>query len=494
MAEVEGTWLTERAVFPRDFLWGAATAAYQIEGAWDEDGKGESNWDRWSHTPGKIQGGGTGDLAVDHYHRWAEDVSLMQQLGLNAYRCSIAWSRVQPDGRGALNPRGLAFYGRLFDALLAAGIEPFVTLCHYDIPQALEDRGGWVNRGIVERFAEYAGAMVRQYGDRVTHWVTINEPICIAEGHYASTIEPPGLGDPQAGIQVAHHLLLGHGRALQAIKGAGGSHQQVGLVCNLYPIQPYGGGALDGADHDVARRVSLDTGVKAGDAPTGEADMAAAVRLMDGYVNRWWLDPIYYGRYPQDIWEDRPYLPVAQEGDLAIIGTRPDFMGVNYYHRFMVRPVRREGRLTYTTVSPAELGVPYTTMGWEIYPQGLHELLTRIKADYADPEVYITENGMAVDDARSPDGAIHDGYRIAYLAGHFAQAARCLADGVRLRGYSVWTLLDNLEWEAGWGQRFGLIYTDYANLERTVKDSGGWYRRVIAAQRGLGGQWMTGVL
>ena len=447
--------------FPRNFLWGAATAALQIEGAWNEDGKGESNWDRWCHTPGKIKGGGTADVAVDHYHRWREDVALMKAMGLTAYRFSIAWSRVQPDGRGPLNRKGLAFYGQLINALLAAGIKPLVTLCHYDIPQALEDKGGWVNRDMTDWFADHAAAMVRQFGDRVTNWMTINEPICIANGHYASTIEPPGLGDPQAGIQAAHHLLLGHGKALRAVKATGGSKHRIGLVCNLYPIQPH---RAEGVSYP-------------------EEDMAAAVRLMDGYTNRWWLDPIYKARYPQDIWDDRKHLPVVKDGDLAVIGARPDFMGVNYYHRSVVRPVRREGKVTYGGVSAKELGRPYTTMGWEIYPEGLHELLTRLKADYADPDIYVTENGMAMEDAVAPDGRVHDDYRTDYLRRHFEQAARCLADGVKLKGYFIWTLMDNFEWESGWGQRFGLIYTDYKTLDRTIKDSGLWYRDFIAAQK-----------
>jgi beta-glucosidase len=451
----------EHLSFPRDFLWGAATAAFQIEGAWNEDGKGESTWDRWCHTPGKIKGGGTADIAVDHYHRWREDVALMKAMGLTAYRFSIAWSRVQPDGRGPLNRKGLAFYGQLINALLEAGIKPLVTLCHYDIPQTLEDKGGWVNRDMTDWFAEYAAAMVRQYGDRVTNWMTINEPICIAQGHYASTHEPPGLGDPQAGIQAAHHLLLGHGKALRAIKSAGGARHRIGLVCNLYPIQPH-----------QAESVSYP-----------EDDMAAAVRLMDGYINRWWLDPIYKARYPQDIWDDRSHLPTVKDGDLAIIGARPDFMGVNYYHRSVVRPVRKEGKVRYSTVSAKELGTPYTTMGWEIYPEGLHELLTRLKADYSDPDIYVTENGMAMADTIAADGRVHDDYRVDYLRRHFEQAARCIIAGVKLKGYFIWTLMDNFEWESGWGQRFGLIHTNYKTLKRTIKDSGLWYRDFIASQK-----------
>jgi beta-glucosidase len=469
--------------FPRNFHWGAATSAYQIEGAWNEDGKGESNWDRWSHTPGKIKGGGSGDVATDHYHRWRGDVDLVQQIGLTAYRFSIAWSRVQPDGRGPLNPKGVAFYDRLIDALLAAGIEPFVTLCHYDIPQVLEDRGGWVQREFTDWFADYAAAMARQYGDRVTHWMTINEPICISDDHYGGAVEPPGLNDPQAAATVTHHLLLGHGKALQAIKQTGGSHHQIGLVCNLYPIHPYRGPALNPAvGHEVAR-TAFDPGVKNSDAPLTDEDTLAAVRIADDNINRRWLDPICRGRYPDGLWEQRGYWPAVEDGDMDIIGARPDFMGVNYYHRFVVRPVRRAGKLTFTMVTARELGAPCTTMGWEIYPEGLHELLTTLQADYNNPDLYITESGMAMDDPVAEGGAIHDDYRIDFLNAHLEQVARCLADGVKLHGYFVWTLMDNFEWEAGWGQRFGLIRVDYDTLERTVKDSGRWYRDFIATHR-----------
>jgi len=469
-------------MFAKDFLWGVATSAFQIEGAWNEDGKGESNWDRWGHTPGKIRGGGNADVAIDHYHRWREDVETMRQLGLSAYRFSIAWSRVQPDGRGALNPKGVAFYGHLIDALLAAGIEPFATLCHYDIPQALEDLGGWTNREMCDWFAEYATAMVQQYGDRVTHWMTINEPICIADGHYGDTIEPPGLGDPQAGAQASHHLLLGHAKALLAIKAAGGSQHQIGLVCNLYPIQPYQGGT-PGEREGAAARVNVGAGAE-GAETFSDDDMARAVQLADMHINRRWLDPIYCGSYPQGLWESVAHWPTVCAGDMEIIGTRPDFMGANYYHRFVVRPARREGKLTYATVSPKELGVPYTAFGWEIYPQGLYELLMRLKSDYDDPVIYLTENGMAMEDRVSPGSMIHDDYRIDFLQRHFEQAASCIAQGVKLRGYFVWTLQDSFEWEAGWGHRFGLVYVDYGTLRRTVKDSGWWYRDWIAAQRG----------
>ena len=439
--------------FPDDFFWGTATSAYQIEGAWNEDGKGESNWDRWSHTPGKIAGGATGDVAVDHYHRWREDVEMMKALGLNAYRFSIAWSRVQPTGRGTLNPKGVAFYNQLIDSLLEAGIRPFVTLCHYDIPQALEDEGGWVNRELTDRFTDYARDMVRAFGDRVNRWMTINEPICIAQGHYAGTGEPPGLGDPRAGIQVAHHLLLGHAKARNVIKEEGGSEHKVGLVCNLYPIHPF----------------------------TDDEDAAAAARLMDGYRNRWWLDPIFLGAYPADIWEHRDHLPEIREGDLEQIHSEQDFLGVNYYNRVVVRAVRKAGKPAFSEVPARERGKPCNTFGWEIYPEGLHELLVRLKADYGDPELLVSENGLAWNDTVAPDGKIHDEQRKDFLQGHLEAAARAVADGVRLRGYFVWTLMDNFEWEFGWTQRLGLVAVDPVSLDRTVKDSGWWYRDFIRA-------------
>ena len=461
--------------FPRDFRWGAATAAFQIEGAWDEDGKGESNWDRWCHTPGKIAGGGTADVAVDHYHRWREDVDLMAQLGLNTYRMSIAWSRVQPDGRGVLNAKGLAFYDKLFDALLAAGITPFVTLCHYDIPQVLEDKGGWVNREMTDWFADYAGQMARHFGDRITNWITLNEPICVADGHYGGTVEPPGLGDPQAGMQVAHHLLLGHGKAMRALKTER-STAQVGLVNCYFPAEPYFDAAGTG---DGFVRMSMAAGSVEGDEPVTEADGYEAARLLDGMVNRWWTDPLYGKGYPQDVWEYRTLLPMVTDGDMDIIAAPCDFIGVNYYTRLVVRPVRSNGRLHWKCVSCEERGVPATTMGWEFYPEGLAKVLSWLHNDYGNPKLYITENGMAVDDPVGDDGLVHDDYRIDFLRAHLEVASSAIAAGVDLRGYFVWSLLDNFEWEAGWGQRFGLIRVDYDTLARTVKDSGWWYRDFI---------------
>lgn len=467
-------------------MWGAATAAYQIEGAWNEDGKSESNWDRWCHTPGKIRGGGVADVAVDHYHRWQEDVELMRQMNLNGYRFSTAWSRVIPDGVGFVNQKGIDFYSRLVDGLLAAGIEPFITLCHYDIPQVLEECGGWVNRDLTDWFAAYAEIMVKHLGDRVTHWMTINEPICISDDHYGGVVEPPGLNDPCARSIVTHHLLLGHGKALATIKQIGGAHHQVGLVCNLYPVQAYLGERVNSAEAGAGARVNFYTGEDGQD--TGDfspEEVQDAIRQMDDRVNRRWLDPIFLGHYPEGLWQTLGHEPAIQPGDTDIIGVRPDFLGVNYYSRIITRPVRKDGSIQANWVSPKEIGIPVTTMGWETYPQGLYELLIKLQKDYHDPVFYITENGMAIDDQLGPDGKVHDDYRIDFLRQHFDQVARCIADGVRLNGYFVWSLMDNFEWEAGWGQRFGLVYVDYQTLTRTVKDSGWWYRNLIRSQRGL---------
>lgn len=461
--------------FPPHFLWGAATAPYQIEGAWNEDGKGESNWDWRAHHTSHIKGGATGDVAIDHYHRWSGDVSLMQQLGLNAYRFGIAWSRVQPDGTGAWNPKGLAFYDSLIDALLLAGISPLVTLCHYDIPQALVERGGWINRDMTQWFADYAGAMARRYGDRVRWWATLNEPICIADGFV------PAPDDPKDMAAVQHHLLLAHGRGVQAIH-AENPALKVGLVTCLWPAHAL----MD----DSLREVSPKAGerLQFAAAPGEELrnftpeDAVEAARQADVAINRAFLDPIFLGRYPADILNAPIQRPI-REGDMAIIGTRPDFMGINYYSRVVAAPIRKpDGTIGWRWVGPAERGAPHTTMGWEIYPEGLREIILSVHRDYGAPEILITENGIAQDDQMEADGQIHDTYRSDYLGSHLEQVGLALAAGAKVRGYCAWSLLDNLEWDMGWGQRFGLIYVDYKTLNRTIKESGRWYRDLIASQ------------
>jgi len=436
--------------FPTGFLWGAATASYQIEGAWQEDGKSESIWDRFSHTPGMIDDDSTGDVACDHYHRWRDDIALMRRLGLKAYRFSTAWPRILPDGYGTVNQTGLDFYSRLTDGLLDAGIEPFITLYHWDLPQVLQDRGGWPARMTAQAFVEYTDVVTRKLGDRVKYWITLNEPWCSSILGYFLGDQAPGhhnLGDAAA---AAHHLLLAHGWAMSIIRR--NCHDcQAGITLNLSPQTP---------------------------ASDSEAD-AIAARKADGTLNRLFLDPLSGRGYPQDVVEDnRLEMAFVRPSDLAIIATPIDFMGVNYYVRSIIRSEAiPEHRNAPRTITPN----PETTeIGWEVYPEGLYELFARLVADYQFPAYYITENGAAYDDHLGPDGMVDDPRRIAYLQAHLVQAARAIADGVPLRGYFVWTLMDNFEWSRGFSKRFGLAYVDYATQERIPKASARWYSRVIA--------------
>ncbi|MGC9335922.1 MAG: GH1 family beta-glucosidase [Anaerolineae bacterium] len=438
-------------IFPKGFALGAATAAYQIEGAVREGGRGESIWDRFSHTPGKVYQGQTGDVASDHYHRWAEDVDLMDQLGLNAYRFSIAWPRIQPQGRGETNPAGLDFYERLVDALLARDIQPFVTLYHWDLPQALQDAGGWPERSVVDLFADYAAVVVRRLGDRVRHWITLNEPWVFAfVGHYEGR-HAPGLTDLRAALRAAHHALLAHATATDAIRASSQVDCQVGIALNPSHVEP---------------------------ASDRQADVDAAWRF-DGYLNRWFLDPLFRGHYPGDMlefWGD--HAPAFDPADLAGLPTRLDFLGINNYFRSVIGsgsapPVDTE------THQPSGL---YTEMGWEVYPDGLYQLLMRVHRDYEPRSVYITENGAAFPDALTAGGVVDDPQRVEYLHDYLFAAHRALQEGVPLHGYFVWTLMDNFEWAHGFSKRFGLIYVDYATQARFVKASGHWYRKMIQAQ------------
>lgn len=429
--------------FPDQFLWGAATAAYQIEGAWDADGKGESIWDRFSHTPGTVDNGDTGDVACDHYHRYAEDVALMRRLGLRAYRFSISWPRVIPRGRGAPNPAGLDFYDRLVDALLAAEIQPFATLYHWDLPQALQDEGGWGSRATVEAFAEYAALMARRLGDRVRAWITINEPQVVAFAGHKSGQHAPGLKDEKLALQVAHHLLVAHGLAAQAIRAVH-PQAQIGIALNLWPVEP------------------------ASDVPEDRAEAERRWRQ----DNAWFLEPLFYQRYPQEIWEaygDKA--PRIAPDDWAWIGVRLDFLGVNYYSRSLVT--------ARGNIAPVP-GADYTAMGWEVHAPALERLLRRLKQEYPPIPIAITENGAAFDDTVGPDGRVHDPCRIAYLRDHLIALHRAIQAGVDVRAYFVWSLLDNFEWTFGYSKRFGLVYVDYPTQRRIVKDSGEWYAQVIA--------------
>ncbi|MFG1952329.1 GH1 family beta-glucosidase [Micromonospora sp. NPDC048830] len=445
--------------FPDRFVWGAATAAYQIEGAARDDGRGPSIWDTFSRTPGRVFAGHTGDVACDHYHRYADDVALMAELGLGAYRFSIAWPRVQPDGTGPVNPRGLDFYDRLTDALLARGIDPIVTLYHWDLPQALGDRGGWTARETAEHFAAYATAVHARLGDRIRTWTTLNEPWCSAYLGYGSGVHAPGESDAGAAFTAVHHLLLAHGLAARALRAAGA--EVVGITLNPADVRP--------ADPDSA------------------AD-AAAVRLVDGLQNRIFLDPLTGAGYPDDVLEHVSRLvepTFVRDGDEKTIAAPIDLLGINYYTPLYVagRPDGAGDDAFPGTERAVEFlppTGPLTEMGWMIEPAGLTRLLVRIATDYPGLPMLITENGAAFPDARGPDGGVDDTDRIAYLDGHLRAAHAAIARGVDLRGYLVWSLLDNFEWAEGYRKRFGIVHVDYLTQRRTPKSSARWYQEVIS--------------
>lgn len=431
--------------FPSNFIWGAATASYQIEGAWDADGKGESIWDRFSHTPGKITHGDTGDIACDHYHRYREDIALMRQLGLKAYRFSVSWPRVLPAGYGQVNLAGLDFYDRLTDALLAANLEPYLTLHHWDYPQALYEQGGWVNRENLPYFADYAALLAKRLGDRIRRWTTFNEPGVIAWDGYVSGEHAPGItGDLKMARQVTHNLLVAHGLAVQAIRGVD-PKLEVGIVLSQWGVDP------------------------ASDAP---ADVAAAEHVWNSSETAF-LHPIFRGHYhPEMVAEWGSEGPEIKAGDFALISQKLDFLGINSYSRSVISAAGR--------IAPIP-GSEYTAMNWEVCAPAFRRVLNRMHADYKLPPIYITENGAAYPDVVSPDGKIHDERRLDYLRQYFTQVRLAMQDGVDVRGYFVWSLLDNFEWGHGFTKRFGLIHVDYETLQRTVKDSGEWYRQVIAS-------------
>ena len=440
-------------IFPDGFLWGTATASYQIEGGVKEGGRGESIWDRFSHTPGKIQDGDTGDVACDHYHRFREDVDIMKALGLKAYRFSVAWSRIFPDGGKRLNPAGLDFYSSLVDALLENGIAPCLTLYHWDLPQALQDKGGWANRDTTSYFSDYAVTLFESLNGRVDLWITHNEPWVAAFLGHQTGIHAPGIKSWETALQVSHHLLLSHAKAVAAFRelGIGG---KIGITLNLSPAYP----ATDSeADHEAAQ-------------------------LADGYQNRWFLDPVFLGSYPEDMMEvyQKQYdSPQLEEGDAELFqGASIDFLGVNYYSRQLVKAAEKRDEL-FAKAKPEK--ADYTDMGWEIFPEGLYVLLKRLQGDYAPKEIYITENGAAFPDAPDSNNRIDDPDRIQYLREHFIQAHRSIHDGVPLKGYFIWTLMDNFEWSFGYSKRFGLIYTDFPTQKRMWKQSAYWYQKVIDA-------------
>jgi beta-glucosidase len=435
--------------FPEDFLWGAATSAYQIEGAYDQDGKGISIWDTFVHQPGHIRHGETGDVAVDHYHRWKEDVSIMAELGLKVYRFSVAWTRVQPEGSGPANPAGLDFYDRLVDALLESGIQPIPTLFHYDLPQSLQDQGGWPVRATADRFAEYATIVAHRIGDRAHRWITHNEPFVTAINGYLSGEHAPGIQNPIQTFRAVHHLLLSHGKAVQALYTELGEEARVGIALNLSPVYP-----------------ATDT----------KEDRQAAARL-DMLLNRAFLEPIFMGSYPAEVNELFGSLfPQVQPGDMETISSPIDFLGVNYYSRTVVRHDANIPLIEMVMENP--VGNEYSQM-WEIYPQGLYQLIKRVWRDYHPNRILITENGIPVPDGLDFDGRVRDVRRTRYLRDHLIQVHRLLREGIPMGGYLVWSLMDNFEWQHGYDMRFGLVYVDYNDLTRTIKESGRWFARVI---------------
>lgn len=444
--------MDDLSVLPTGFTWGVATSAYQIEGAAGEDGRAPSIWDTFSHTPGKTGGGDTGDVACDFYHRWAGDIGIMKDLGVDAYRFSIAWPRVIPDGYGPVNRAGLAFYDRLVDALLEAGIAPFPTLYHWDLPQALQDRGGWAARETAERFADYAALVAGVLGDRVKDWVTINEPRCAAwignlEGRHA-----PGLADIDIAAPVSYHLLLGHGLGVQAVR-AGAAGARVGIVNVMHTCEP----------------------------ATGRPEDIEATARYDGHVNRWWLDPIHGRGFPADMEKVYRVALPAQPGDLETIAAPLDFEGVNYYSPTVITD-DPGGSVPYARELPPD-GGPQTMLHWQIRAAGLEEVLVRLATEYGAQRVYVTENGSAWADQVTADGRIHDRDRERYLQEHLAACGRAAARGVPLAGYFAWSLLDNFEWDYGYDARFGLVHVDFATQRRLLKDSGRRYADIIAAHR-----------
>ena len=442
--------------------FGAATAAFQVEGATHADGRGESIWDRFCRTPGAVANGDTGDIACEHYRRWEADLDLMAALGLESYRFSIAWPRVQPTGQGPVNAPGLGFYRALAEGLRERGIEPIATLYHWDLPQALQDEGGWASRDTAMRFAEYAAICGDALGDVVTQWITHNEPWVVAFLGHAAGVKAPGIRDWPTAVRVSHHLLLSHGLATQALRGSVGSSANVGIALNLAPVHAAG----PGEDHE------------------------GAARRMDGHLNRWFLDPILRGRYPSDMLDVYERMGAGalgsefRNGDLPAIAEPIDFLGVNYYFPQRVFAAPQHGPLG---LHHAPAPPPTTAMGWEVDPGGLHDLLLRLRRDYGPLPVYITENGASFDDPPESEGLIEDPQRTSYLRGHLEALAHAVADGVDVRRYCVWSLLDNFEWEHGYDKRFGIVHVDYRTQRRSLKRSALWYRDFIGWMRRLRG-------
>jgi beta-glucosidase len=440
----------DAGAFPADFVWGASTSSYQIEGAVDADGRGKSIWDIFSHTPGQVKGGDTGDVACDHYHRWREDVEWLARGGFSAYRFSTAWPRIFPAGVGAVEERGVDFYDRLVDGLLARHVTPWLCLYHWDLPQALQDEGGWLTRYIAEKFADYARVMARRLGDRVKHWAMFNEPNVHALFGHGIGSHAPGLTGLPNMLAAIHHQNLAQGRALQALR-AERADLRLGTVINLQPMRP-----------------SSDR----------EQDRTAAARF-DAFWNGAFLDPLFKGFYPAAIAEK--FVPLIAAGDLNTTQQKIDFLGVNYYAPMYIADAPQSLFGAWFGATPA--GTRFTAFGWPIDASGLTETFMRLRDNYGNPEMYVTENGACYDDPLAADGTVHDDDRVAYLREHLAAARGALAEGVNLRGYFVWSLLDNFEWAEGYSRRFGVVRVDFATQKRTPKASYQWLTEFIKQQR-----------
>jgi beta-glucosidase len=448
--------MANKIIFPEGFIWGAATASYQIEGAWNKDGKGESIWDRFTHTRGNIKNNDTGDVADDHYRLWKKDIALMKRLGLKSYRFSISWPRVLPAGRGKVNQKGLDFYSKLVDGLLGAGITPFVTLYHWDLPQTLEAEGGWTVRSTTEAFSDYVNIVTGALGDRVRNWITHNEPAVVAWLGYETGVHAPGTKDYPKAMGAAHHLLLSHGMAVPVIRG-NSPDAEVGITLNINWKVPASKSAMD----------------------------MEAARHDDGKWFRWYADPVYGRGYPSDMVEYFKKMNALPEGldfvgekDMETIAAPTDFIGLNYYNRNLARVNSPENdpQLVFPKPKTPE---NWTEMDWENYPEGLTGVLGRVYFNYQPFKIYITENGASYSTGPDEKGNVPDELRTNYLRTHFAAAHRAIQAGVPLAGYFVWSLLDNFEWSFGYSQRFGIIWVDYETQKRTLKDSAKWYKGVI---------------
>ncbi|WP_420630077.1 GH1 family beta-glucosidase [Candidatus Leptofilum sp.] len=445
--------------FPENFVWGVATSAYQIEGAWDEDGRSPSHWDTFAHTPGKTRNGENGDVACDHYHRWPEDIALMASLGIQAYRFSVSWPRILPTGGRKVNEAGLDYYDKLVDGLLERGIRPFITLYHWELPQTLQELGGWPAREVVDHFVALADVVSRRLGDRVKDWITHNEPWCTSMLSHQIGLHAPGWQNWLAALRAAHHVLLSHGLAMPVIR-ANAPQAEVGIAPNYEPAYP------------LTRT---------------EADLNAA-RIWDGYYIRWFNDPLFGRHYPADMvayYEAQGYLPdgldFVQANDMATIATPVDFIGVNNYTRQIM-----SGEISldqFQTAANPNPNASYTEMNWEVYPNGLYDILNRLHFDYQAPKIYITENGCSYSDGPSSGSRIADTRRIEYFQSYLAGIHKAIGNGVPVAGYFVWSFMDNFEWSLGYSQRFGIVYVDYETQQRLPKDSAFWYGDVIRQNR-----------